>query len=144
VTIYRSAMTSLNLFSPSSSSPTPATTSSVLAFGLSDLTTGAGLGFAVICADVPYASIAWRGRDALERRFVNPADWQMFALAVNLGFESGPLSSELVVSRVLLDQKDRHGRVVQYHSSQQMELAPASARATLDAHLRAMASSATP
>jgi hypothetical protein len=109
-----------------------ATVNTALAFALCDPVTGARLGSALICADVRYASIAWRGRDGLERRFVNPVDWQMFDLAVKLGFEPGPLSPEHIVPCILLDEEQRRNTAVEYLSSRQIDLAPASPAAILE------------
>jgi hypothetical protein len=112
---------------------------SVPAFAVSDLLTGAGR-FAVICAEARYASIATPGGDRIERRFVPPADWEEFAA---LGLVPGPLPADHVVCRMLIDETIRRGTTVQYVSSQPLQFDAISAAVILDAHLRAMASHLT-
>jgi hypothetical protein len=110
----------------------------VLTFALSDLLTGVGR-LALICPDARYASIASQGHDRIERRFGTPADWREVASMLTLGLEPGPLPGDHVMSRMLVDERQRKATTVQYVSSQPMAFEPGTAAAVLDAHLRAMA-----
>jgi hypothetical protein len=115
---------------------------SVLTFVLFDLATGDGR-FALICQEARYASIASPGVHGLERRLVTRAAWREFEAEVTRGLDPGPLAMEHIVSRILIDERQRMTTTVDYVSSQPLEFDAPSAALRLDAHLWAMASRGT-
>jgi hypothetical protein len=110
------------------------------AFVLSDLLTGRGLAYALICPEARYCSIAWFGADRLDRRFVPIGDWRSVEARIVEGLPAGPLEASHAIVRALLAPEDRTARIVQYLSVQDIDAAPATVAATLDAWLRGIAS----
>jgi hypothetical protein len=129
----------LNLVSSSNSSHSRAAISSVLAFALSDLATGARR-FALICSEAQYASVAAPDAYRHEPRVVTLAEWREFESEVALGLEAGPLPTEHIVSRILLNEGQRKATIVEYVSSESLDLDTLSVAVRLDAHLWAVAS----
>jgi hypothetical protein len=108
-----------------------------LTFALSDLATGRPLGLALICPDARYTSIAWRGAERLDRKFVPTADWKLFEFAVREHLPPTPLEASHVVSRILVPHDRRRSTVVQYLAQQQLDVtSPGDVAQQLDAELR--------
>ena len=109
-----------------------------LTFVISELESGACLGYAMIVPDARYCSTAWTGAERLERRSINAADWGLLLSALKLGLPSGPLPASHAVVRMLLPSLDRRARIVQYLSDQTVDGAPGRLAEHLDGLLRSM------
>src|SRR5260221_11083467 len=97
-------------------------TTRTITFALSDLATGRGLGLALVCPEVRYASVAWRGADWLDRRHAPLTLWKEIEYEMQVGVPPGPLESTSAFVVVLLDPERRRSVMVQYVNAMPMEL----------------------
>src|SRR5262245_8425465 len=110
-----------------------------LTFVLSDIETGRCVGHALIGPDARYAAIAWQGVQQIERRFVQPGDWQLLDQVLHEGFLPTPLERTHIAVRILLSPDRRDSIVVQYLAGYPLGIPPSDAAEEFDAQLSSMA-----
>jgi hypothetical protein len=111
-------------------------------FILISLETGSLAGFAVVCVEARYASVAWHGADRLEQRHATVEMWKELAQEFGLGLPSGPIEKGTVLARLITG--GRSGIAVQYLSVDPVEVAsPGGVADALDAFLRLRAGTVT-
>jgi len=110
-----------------------------LTFGIASLSTGAGLGYGMICFEARYASVAWFGADRLDRRVVMRSEWRMLELALQVGIPDTPLQSTHVVPWILVAADRRASVLVQRVADLRVAVEHARVAETLDGWLRDLA-----
>jgi|SRR5579862_1172908 len=103
-------------------------------FALTSLETGRLVGFAAVCAEARYASVAWHGANRLERRHAAPAAWKAVEQEFALGLAAGPIERATVLANLVAG--GRPDIVMQYVSVESVEVAsPGEVANVLDAFL---------
>ncbi len=111
--------------------------SNVLTFVISDIETGRVLGLALVCPIAQYASVMWLGRaERLDRRFIELGDWRIVKRGLRMGVPPGPLESDHVAVRLLLDHPRRRSVYVQYVAEWTIDVPRLNAAQLLDTELR--------
>lgn len=103
-------------------------------FRLHRLDSGRHAGWAIVCPEARYASLALVGVAALVRRHVSLSQWRQIEHEAHMGFNSGPLPAGSVHATVLAGEFSR-SVVIQYVTVRTLTCEPMAVTSELDAAL---------